>query len=70
MDTVTIQAESLVLGKLRSRRYSIVPVVELMANDQQLFMEVYIAAHEKMTTNGYNAADLEQAPSDKWVYDW
>ena len=35
-------------------------------------MEVYIAAHEKMIliTNGYNAADLEQAPSDNWVYDW
>ena len=45
-------------------------LVEFMADDQQLFMEVYIAAHEKMIANGYNVADLDQAPSDKWVYDW
>ena len=45
-------------------------LVESMADDQQLFMEVYIAAHEKMIANGYNSADLEQAPSEKWVYDW
>ena len=45
-------------------------LVEEMADDQQEFMKVYIDAHEKMIANGYNDADLIEAPSDKWFHDW
>ena len=45
-------------------------LVEEMADDQQEFMKVYIDAHEKMIANGYNDADLDDAPSDKWFHDW
>ena len=43
-------------------------IVELMADDQQLFMEVYLDAHEKMINNGYNDDELELAPRNDLIH--
>ena len=41
-------------------------LVEEQADDQAVFFEAYIDAHEKMIENGYKDADLVDAPSDEW----
>ena len=38
--------------------------------EPKILSSVVHYAHEKMIANGYDETDLEQAPSDKWVYDW
>ena len=77
LDEAWLNGHSVFTGKVTCPKEDYAPegiplhqLVESMADDQQLFMEVYIAAHEKMIANGYDETDLEQAPSDKWVYDW
>ena len=42
-------------------------LVDQQADDQNEFMKAYIDAHEKMINNGYNEADLIDAPSDEWA---
>ena len=43
-------------------------LVEHMADDQQLFMEIYLDAHEKMINNGYSDDELDLAPRNDLIH--
>ena len=43
-------------------------IVDHMADDQQLFMEVYLDAHEKMINNGYSDDELDLAPRNDLIH--